>query len=84
MPSLVFFNAQIHVEDTQRIPMMEMCLSVANLCGLVYRPNRILIRYLDEEARPRAIRASGVLAAILQHEYDHLVGKLFLDRMTRR
>ncbi len=59
----------------------EGCLSVDNLRGLVPRARQITVRALDREGREETIEAKGFLAVVLQHELDHLDGKVYLDRM---
>lgn len=81
-PPTVLFNPAIEVMDPATAGNWEGCLSVPGLTGYVERPQDILVRYLDEEARPREIRARGFLATVFQHEVDHLDGYLFVDRLT--
>ena len=59
----------------------EGCLSVPGLRGLVPRFTRIRVDALDREGRPMAFEADGFLARIIQHEVDHLDGRVYLDRM---
>jgi peptide deformylase len=60
----------------------EGCLSVDNLRGLVPRHQALRLDALDRHGQPLTLEASGFLAVVLQHELDHLWGKLFIDRMT--
>ena len=62
----------------------EGCLSVAGFSALVKRSRRVAVEYLDERARPQRVEASGWFARILQHEIDHLSGRLYIDRMETR
>jgi len=57
----------------------EGCLSVPGVCIKVKRAKKILIKALDECARPLSIEARGLLACVFQHEIDHLRGKLIVD-----
>ena len=60
----------------------EGCLSFPGVHGPVRRSLRIQMDYLDLEGRPLSLTAGGLLARALQHEVDHLMGTLFIDRMT--
>ena len=59
----------------------EGCLSIPDLRGLVPRHPRVRVQGLDREGRPLDYGAAGFEARIVQHEYDHLNGVVFLDRM---
>jgi peptide deformylase len=59
----------------------EGCLSIPDLRGLVPRHPAVKVHALDRHGRPLAYRAEGYEARIVQHEYDHLNGIVFLDRM---
>jgi peptide deformylase len=62
--------------------MEEGCLSVPGVFEEVERPERIRVRYQDLEAHTREQDADGLLAVCIQHEMDHLDGKLFLDYLS--
>ena len=59
----------------------EGCLSVPGFTATVPRPARVSVRCLDRSGAERVIEGSGLLARALQHELDHLDGRLFLDRL---
>ncbi len=59
----------------------EGCLSVPGFTATVARPERAVVRALDRSGAERVIEGTGLLARALQHELDHLDGKLFLDRL---
>jgi peptide deformylase len=80
-PLGVYINPKITVLDSKEQGFWEGCLSVPELRGLVHRPRKIRVDYLDQNANPRSIEAEGFLATVFQHELDHLAGKLFVDRM---
>ena len=80
-PLLVVFNPEITVLDKTEQAFWEGCLSVPELRGLVHRPRKVQIDYLDEKGKPQKIVADDFLATVFQHELDHLAGKLFVDRM---
>ncbi len=56
-------------------------MSVPEIRGLVKRPRKVRIDYLDLNAQPQSIVAEGFLATVFQHELDHLFGTLFVDRV---
>lgn len=58
----------------------EGCLSVPGMRALVKRPNKINVKYLDREGKPHEFVAEGFLAVVIQHEFDHLDGTLYIDR----
>ena len=61
----------------------EGCLSVPGVHELVKRPERIRVHALDRDGRSREIEAEGLLAVCIQHEIDHLDGRLFVDYLSR-
>ena len=61
----------------------EGCLSVVDFTAEVQRAEQIQVVALDEHGKERKIQADGLLAVALQHEIDHLDGKLFIDRISR-
>lgn len=82
VPLTVFANPEIEVLDDARAGYWEGCLSVPGLLGYVERPQHIRVRYTDLEGRPRSIAPEGFLATVFQHEFDHLDGRLFIDRLS--
>ena len=60
----------------------EGCLSIPDIYGEVERPDQIILRALDRDAEPFEIEATGLLARCIQHEVDHLDGKLFIDYLS--
>ncbi|MDR1527671.1 MAG: peptide deformylase [Dysgonamonadaceae bacterium] len=78
----VFINAHIIERDGEEVLMEEGCLSIPNIHEKVPRPNQIRIRYLDENLQPHDEVYEGYKARVIQHEYDHLDGILFTDRIA--
>lgn len=70
------------LEDT--VTMYEGCLSVYGIRGRVARPRKVRVRALDRTGRPIELTLEGPLASVVQHETDHLDGKLFIDRAEPR
>ena len=60
----------------------EGCLSIPGMEEVVERPSSVTVEGLDPEGEPVSLEVSGLLARALQHEIDHLLGKVFIDRMT--
>jgi peptide deformylase len=61
----------------------EGCLSIPEYYEEVTRPAKVRVRFLDRDNQRREIEAEGLLATCLQHEIDHLDGKLFIDHISR-
>jgi peptide deformylase len=81
-PETVLINPAIVYYGPQLADMWEGCLSVDGLRGKVTRPSMIRVRALDRQGAAMEFDATGLFAVCIQHEMDHLIGKLFLDRMT--
>lgn len=81
IPTTVLFNPAFTWMSDEQVEGWEGCLSVDNLRGKVWRAKEVRLEALDRKGRPVRIETGGFLAVVLQHESDHLIGKLFLDRM---
>jgi len=79
---LVFINGEI-IDTDGWIEHEEGCLSVPQVFGKVRRHTKVTIRAVDLSGKPFELQATDLLARIIQHETDHLDGKLILDRMTK-
>ncbi len=77
----VFINPKIEVLDSTPRSFWEGCLSVPEIRGLVFRPRKVRVTYLDRNAKKQSVEAEDFLAIVLQHELDHLEGVLFIDRI---
>ena len=84
VPFHVIVNPTLTLIGDEQVEFFEGCLSVQGMMALVARSRRVRVECLDENARPKVIEASGWYARILQHEIDHLLGSLYLDRMVSR
>lgn len=80
-PLTVVINPKITVLDDTEQAFWEGCLSIPELRGLVHRPRKIRVDFVDLQGQSRSITAEDFLATVFQHELDHLQGKLFVDRM---
>jgi len=81
MPLTVFANPEIEIIDGRRAGYWEGCLSVPGLRGFVERPQHIRVRARDLDNQPLELELQGFLATVFQHEFDHLDGRLYIDRM---
>jgi len=77
---LVFFNPKI-LERKELIPFEEGCLSLPGLTETVKRYNQVTVQYQDRKGTVKTLKAEGLLAVALQHETDHLDGKLYIDHL---
>lgn len=82
MPLTVFINPRIEVLDARTAGYWEGCLSVPGLRGFVERPQHVHVEYLDMEGAAHQLELQGFTATVFQHEFDHLDGRLFVDRMN--
>ena len=77
-----FINPEILEEVGDEWAFTEGCLSIPNINEDVFRPETIRVRYLDENFNEREEELNGLAARIFQHEYDHIEGILFTDRLS--
>lgn len=78
----VFINAQIEEETGEEWLFNEGCLSIPDIREDVSRKGTLTISYLDEKFKPRRETYDGLLARVIQHEYDHIEGVLFTDKLS--
>ena len=78
----VFINAQILEQTGKEWGYEEGCLSIPNVRGEVMRKETIKIRYQDENFVEHTETFSGVNARVIQHEYDHIEGVLFVEKLN--
>lgn len=78
----VFINPQITGMSQELVEMEEGCLSVPGIYEKVVRPATIRLQAQNENGKREITEASGFLARVIQHEYDHLDGILFIDRIN--
>ncbi len=82
MKFYAIFNPEIVKFSKEKIVAEEGCLSVPGVYGLVERSLKITITGRDENNKKIKIKASGILARVFQHEFDHLNGILFIDKAS--
>jgi peptide deformylase len=78
---MVFINPEIVQQDGGQV-YQEGCLSVPGIFADVTRADQITVRYLDRQGQPQELATDGLLAVCVQHEMDHLDGKLFIDYLS--
>lgn len=76
----VFINPQIIKTSEELCDYEEGCLSIPQVYESIRRPAKVTVQALNEKGKPFTLDADGLLARIIQHENDHLDGKLFIDR----
>lgn len=81
VPLRVFVNPKLEVMNSENALFFEGCLSVEGYMAAVPRAKSVRITALDRHGKSVAITAHGWFARILQHEFDHLNGRLLIDRM---
>lgn len=77
-----FINAKIIEETGEKWSFNEGCLSIPGVREDVSRHKIITINYLDENFHPQTLTIDGIAARIIQHEYDHIEGILFTDKLS--
>lgn len=78
---ICLINAEILAKEGEE-EMEEGCLSIPGVYENVRRADRVTVRALDRDGRPFELEADGLLAVCIQHEIDHLVGRLFIDYLS--
>lgn len=77
----VFINAKMLEETGDDWAYEEGCLSIPNIREEVFREEKIRIQYLDRDFKKHEKTFTGLTARVIQHEYDHIEGKLFIDHL---
>ena len=78
----VFINAHMDTETGKKWAFIEGCLSIPDIREDVSRPDTITLSYLDADFKPHTQTFDGLLARVIQHEYDHIEGILFTDKIS--
>ena len=81
-PKTVLINPTILFYGPEQAEGWEGCLSVDGLRGRVTRPSAVRVTEMDRDGKTLDFEATGLYAVCIQHELDHLIGKLFVDRMS--
>ncbi|BAO55591.1 peptide deformylase [Nonlabens marinus] len=77
-----FINAEIVEETGDEWSFNEGCLSIPNVREDVFRPEKVTIAYQDENFKEHTKTFDGLIARVIQHEYDHIEGILFTDKIS--
>jgi peptide deformylase len=80
---LVMINPEIIELGSEMRLHEEGCLSIPEVRIEIERPSSLTVRFLDREGKPQELAAEGLLATAIQHEIDHLNGKLIIDFLSR-
>ena len=80
----IFINPSILETSQETLKYEEGCLSVPGIYTNVIRPRAVKIQAWNEKGRPFTLEADGILARVILHEYDHLDGILFIDRIPEQ
>ena len=78
---VVMINPEIISESEELVTIEEGCLSLPLLRADVERPEAVEVKYIDTDENEKIIEADDWLARVIQHEYDHLIGKMIPDRV---
>jgi peptide deformylase len=78
---MVFINPEILESEGSQV-YQEGCLSVPGIYADVKRADKVRVRALDRDGQPFELSADGLLAVCIQHEMDHLAGKVFVDYLS--
>ncbi len=81
IPMTVLVNPEVRVLDETLVEDWEGCLSIPDLRGRVPRYKKLRVDALDRHGKKIQIVAEDFFARVVQHEFDHLMGKLYIDRM---
>jgi peptide deformylase len=80
----VFINPDILETSIEVEPFEEGCLSIPGIYTDVIRPSSVRVQAWNQKGRPFTLTAEGYLARVIQHEFDHLNGIVFLDRIDQK
>jgi peptide deformylase len=78
----VFINPEIVWSSDERLLSEEGCLSVPGIYDKVERPDHVRVRALNEKGESFELDATGLLAVCIQHEMDHLMGRVFVEYLS--
>ncbi len=79
---MALINPELEILDEEKAEYDEGCLSVPGFYETVARPTRIRVHALNRDGEPISFEPEGLLAVCIQHEIDHLDGKLFVDYIS--
>lgn len=77
----VYINPVLRPQPGPEAGYWEGCLSIPGMRGYVERPQHLIVDYQDTDGTPHSVEVTGFLATVFQHEFDHLDGTLYIDRL---
>jgi len=80
--NLAVINPEMELLESEKIEFEEGCLSIPDLREFVTRPDRIKVKFLDQNFEEREMEIDGLFSRVFQHEFDHLDGVLFIDKIS--
>ena len=80
---IVMVNPEIVELGPELVPYEEGCLSIPDVRVEIERPSTLKVRFLDREGQQQTLAADGLLATAIQHEIDHLDGRMIIDFLSR-
>jgi peptide deformylase len=83
VPAFVLYNPKIVSKSFKKIPLEEGCLSVPGVFGMVKRPQKITVEALNEQGKKVKFSDEGWIARVIQHEMDHINGRLIIDHISK-
>ena len=81
--SLAMFNPMIISSGEEQIMMKEGCLTYPYLFLNIRRPRKVVIKYEDSESKLQEAHLDGMMSRICQHEYDHIIGRNFVELVSK-
>lgn len=82
LDNLAVINPEMELLESDEIEFEEGCLSIPELREFVTRPDRIHVSFLDQNFKKREMEIDGLFSRVFQHEFDHLDGVLFIDKIS--
>jgi len=79
---VVMINPQLAYFSDEEVSIEEGCLSLPNLRAEVLRPKQVQVKYYDTDMKEQSVEADELFARVIQHEYDHLQGIFFTDKLS--
>lgn len=83
IPELIMINPEITWQSQKKITELEGCLSFPRIEYMIARPEKLHLRFIDEDGVKKKLKAKGLLARAVCHEIDHLDGVLIKDRKNK-
>ena len=82
LENLAVINPEMELLESEKIEFEEGCLSIPDLREYVTRPDRIRVKFQDQNFKKYDLEVDGLFSRVFQHEFDHLNGVLFIDKIS--